>query len=443
VEASFDDAPGCDCGSFEYRQLARGSFFRNGQPEAPPFPSRREGWVPGGWYLDGERGTVYGVREGQSNRDKDRYSPDRATGCRYAGRDTPWIAARPGETVEMHLDFEGFVIHTDASGHVTVVDRSGTWSYSGRHAFAGPAAPSGGGGGAPPPPRGPAPPSPPPLAPPQGKAAPVPATASAAPALPPPVPFEGGGERHRLWLEPSTSGRAKLIIASEPVELRGFLARLAGMVPAAAPDAEKIPILSRIVSIGREVDLLDRAPQDRTLRDRVAVITAMTRELLDVMRPQLNVWRQARLIGNEVGLGLDRTANVLVARYAINGETRDYFVSSGTRTPPGSVGPFPRTFVTATAPTEHGGRTQRATDTEYEILNWIAHRFGRIEARDGMVPELDARGRPIPPRLDVVGDLWFASEREVCEACHTVIPRFERLFPNVRVHYREIERMAP
>jgi len=95
----------CDCACGEYRQYVKGHLIVNGKPE------KRKLW--GGAFLEEDvyhedsntDGTArYGHRD-ESQKMDETFSPDRANGCSYEGRDAPGVFF--GDDIDLLYKFKG------------------------------------------------------------------------------------------------------------------------------------------------------------------------------------------------------------------------------------------------------------------------------------------------------------------------------------------------
>jgi outer membrane protein OmpA-like peptidoglycan-associated protein len=106
-----NDDTGCVCALGEYKQEVRGFAERDGgtgvMRPAPPLGLKLD---RSKWQEDLRGGVArYGVRdEPIGNTDKDEFLPDRDTGCRYRGADSPGMQSiAEGEHVRFHFEFRG------------------------------------------------------------------------------------------------------------------------------------------------------------------------------------------------------------------------------------------------------------------------------------------------------------------------------------------------
>jgi peptidoglycan hydrolase-like protein with peptidoglycan-binding domain len=136
IKARFD--PRCNCEEFEYRQYIAGSVDLH-DVAGPTFNLNSYFIVPGGLSStlkeDGDTsipagvaGHHYGHRRHADNPgdDRDRYLPDRSTGCEYAGHDYPELGPLPaaagdsGDRYEWTMRFRGVITR---SGHGVVEEK--------------------------------------------------------------------------------------------------------------------------------------------------------------------------------------------------------------------------------------------------------------------------------------------------------------------------------
>jgi len=119
-------ATNCNCAHGEYRQYIKGYFKINGVEVNKPlyggaFLSRTT------YHEDGDgAGFRYGHR-GDTGSTTDIFSnPDRATGCRYRGKDWPGVRGPTGTAVDFNLVFKGQTYDTSTSKH----GRINLWTVS-------------------------------------------------------------------------------------------------------------------------------------------------------------------------------------------------------------------------------------------------------------------------------------------------------------------------
>jgi hypothetical protein len=94
----------CECGWYE--QKVKGWIFKNKQPVLPScLPNLNPNY-----YVEDRGGPnchPFGYRTLPGANDDQYLNPDRRTGCTYKGEDVAGIAAEPGDTGEVYLEFEG------------------------------------------------------------------------------------------------------------------------------------------------------------------------------------------------------------------------------------------------------------------------------------------------------------------------------------------------
>jgi hypothetical protein len=135
MDVDFTTGGDCRCECGEYRHFVRGTFTLNGRPVThllpnpaggarPMLPRPAPGAAVDNFQEDGA--IVAGVNMFPGHRTlpqagpNDPYLPDRATGCRYRGKDYPSMTGRVGvDTFTMDLDFRGTVIDVCNSDAVT------------------------------------------------------------------------------------------------------------------------------------------------------------------------------------------------------------------------------------------------------------------------------------------------------------------------------------
>ncbi len=115
LEADFANDDGT-CANGEYRQYIRGSYLVNG--------ARHDHVLCGDIIISQDEFqqdgcpppvcTAYGYRVCADN-PKNRYTPDRPTGCHYHMEDEPALQGFPGETLELDLEFRGVLINTESA----------------------------------------------------------------------------------------------------------------------------------------------------------------------------------------------------------------------------------------------------------------------------------------------------------------------------------------
>jgi hypothetical protein len=136
IKARFD--PRCNCEDFEYRQFIAGNVELH-DVAGPTFNLNSLFLVPGGLSSTlqedgdtsipaGTAGHHYGHRSDADNPgdDRDRYLPDRRTGCEYAGHDFPELGPLPaapgdaGDRYEWTMRFRGVI---KRKGHGVVEEK--------------------------------------------------------------------------------------------------------------------------------------------------------------------------------------------------------------------------------------------------------------------------------------------------------------------------------
>ena len=127
MKASFTSSTN-SCADGEYRQFVKGVFKIDGvaiehvlcgQVLLSPDQLQEDGCPPPGC-------SAYGYRSCPEH-PYNQFLPTRATGCTYEGYDAPGLTADPGQTVEMDLTFEAFLLNTATGEHLA----SANWKVVG------------------------------------------------------------------------------------------------------------------------------------------------------------------------------------------------------------------------------------------------------------------------------------------------------------------------
>lgn len=82
------------------------------------------------------------------------------------------------------------------------------------------------------------------------------------------------------------------------------------------------------------------------------------------------------------------------------------------------IGNEPKIFTATKAKGRNGGTWLRNVDSEYRMLNNLAH-------------ELGAKPGHVYPQ--VRGNLTIVSEHPYCSSCSNVIQQFQTMFPNIKL----------
>jgi hypothetical protein len=220
--------------------------------------------------------------------------------------------------------------------------------------------------------------------------------------------------------------------ASAPAPLTALLAQIEGLVPPNAPPGERMSVFGPIGRIRQAVQAVDNRPPGTDAADQLVAIAEQVRGLLNVTRTLLNQWRGTVLPQGAPGLGFESNRSVLVARYEINGQSETFFGISGEQGPPGAVPRPGAVFRPQFVMIQGRGANLRDTDPEFELLNLVARRFGRVNLVPDTVPSLGMSGRPLV-FPEVRGALYLISDFIICPSCQSAIRQFRAMFPNVRV----------
>jgi hypothetical protein len=167
---------------------------------------------------------------------------------------------------------------------------------------------------------------------------------------------QAADERHQLWLERGSSGAPRLMMASAPAPLESFLARLEGLVPANAPEADRLAVFGATARVRRLLAEAERRAATEDATEQMVAVGVEVRGTILLTRTLLNRWRGTVLPANAPGVPFTATRSIAVARYDINGEQRSFFGISSDDPLPDAVPRASFVFTPQFSRVETGGR---------------------------------------------------------------------------------------